>query len=375
MGGGGRTQTTNPKTSLQNNNPKTINQSDTNLNIIQQSKQLPKSATHTPYHFHIITDGISHAIQTRLNTLKNTLCKSYPCEISIHTFDDSIFRGTKKWGQESQNYLANFRLFLGQVVPKNATKCLYLDTDMLALSDIRELFEVDLGECILGANTGVVGADWTNWRLKFERVSDGKKREFFVPYYFCSGLLLINMPKWHAYDMGAKCVDFIQNYHPGCPDQDALNVCVQDKLFVLPLEYGLAMWQSAMELAKPNSPLATQIQEHIKRVKIVHFNSPAHPWLSKYRFLGDEFLPFDYPLTDKWWEIALATPEFGKDLQEIYSKINDPKTMLDAYIEGVSQRMKHLQAQVDKIAYKQKKPLHYLAKKLVNSLRKRFKRV
>lgn len=318
--------------------------------------------------------------------MQTLLTQKYPCQISIHTFDDSIFHGTAKWGQEKPNYLANFRLFLGRVLPKNTEKCLYLDTDMLVLSDVRELFEIDLGENILGANLGLVDYDelrlgWVKRQLMYS-LCHHKSFDFSkVEYYFCSGLLLVNVPKWHEYDIEAKCIEFIKTYNPDCPDQDALNACIDNKLYILPVEYALAMFQAAQELNNKNSHFTDEIHNALKNAKIVHFNGKAHPWLSQYRYLHTHYLPLDYPYTQKWWELALSTPEFSKDLQMIYDELNSPQIMFSSYIKALADKLEKMELnqadiykKMDKIIAKQN-PFKYLTNKCLNSLRKRLKKI
>ena len=92
-------------------------------------------------------------MRDKLDAFIKSLNKIYPCELSIHTLDDSVFHSSIAWGFEyehSKNYLAYYRLLLARILPQNATKCLYLDTDTLVLCDVRELFALDLGNAYFG---------------------------------------------------------------------------------------------------------------------------------------------------------------------------------------------------------------------------------
>lgn len=342
-----------------------------------------KSRKSSPYHFHILSDFISQETRDKLEAFIATLNKIYPCQISIHIFSDDIFHSCIPWGFEykySKSYVAYYRLLFARYLPQNATKCLYLDTDMLVLCDIRELWDMDFGKSILASSSGFTSKN-ARWDRALQSKQDGKITTFEVPYYFCSGLLFINVTQWRAQNIESKCLDFMQKYSVEYPDQDALNIILKGDIVRLPPEYGLLIFQAGIELNNPKCD--HKLQATLQHLKIAHINGPSHPWLSKYHYLDANAKPINYPFIKEWWDIALDTAIFSEELREVYQRIHNPKHEFLAYTKGVSSviqqiradfgniRLNNIEARLNKVEAKQN-PLKYYSKKWANSIKKRF---
>ncbi len=114
------------------------------------------------------------------------------------------------------------RLFIPYFTPAHLTKVLYLDVDMIVLTDISELWSLDLGTKTVGA---VIDRPQTisNWG------GIANYKELGLPgnsKYFNSGLLLINPLKWIEEDIATKTIDVVNNNveYANYPDQYGLNV-------------------------------------------------------------------------------------------------------------------------------------------------------
>lgn len=116
------------------------------------------------------------------------------------------------------------RLFIQYIVPKETAKALFLDVDMIVLTDISKLYNQDLGET-------VIGAVQDPRLLTFDNAWGGimnYKELGFAPdtKYFNTGLLLINTQKWAAERLDEKVIACInQNIKfANYPDQYGFNV-------------------------------------------------------------------------------------------------------------------------------------------------------
>lgn len=335
-----------------------------------------------PYHFHILTDYISKPTLDALNALVATLSEIYPCKLSSHTIDDSIFQGFRPWGFEYESvksYSAYYRLLVGRILPRDATKCLYLDSDMLVLCDVRELFALDLGTHILASNCGYTTKE-AKWDRTLKSRDSGRVQTFEVPYYFCSGLMLINLTQWRKGDIESKCLDCFVKYELEFPDQDALNVVIKGNLLVLPAEYGLLIFQAGIELNNPKCNFKGDLKTALQKLKIAHFNGPSHPWLSKYNYLDSNALAIDYPYIDEWWSVAFETPIFCDELRVVYDKIHSDTHIIRASLHSFAihiakiDELMSLNDKVQKIAEKQS-PLKYYTKKWGKSIKKRLRKL
>lgn len=120
---------------------------------------LRKNENQEGYHFHILTDGLTFQTQEKIKQFQAQLAEIYPCNIDVYFLGDEDFEGLPKL---NGNYLTYFRLKIANVLPQEIQKCLYLDVDMLCLSDIREIFSIDLGGKICAA---VKDADYRTSRI------------------------------------------------------------------------------------------------------------------------------------------------------------------------------------------------------------------
>ena len=247
---------------------------------------------------------------------------------------------------------------------------------MLVLGDIRELWDMDLGSHILASSCGYT-SDSARWDRALQSTQDSTIHTFEVPYYFCSGLMFINITQWRAQNIESKCLDFLQKYDAEYPDQDTLNVIIKGDIVRLPPEYGLLIFQAGIELNNPQCDFKDKLQATLQNLKIAHLNGPSHPWLSKYHCLDANAKPIDYPYTKEWWDIALGTPIFSDTLREIYQKIYSPTHELQAYSMGVANVVGQMRADFDarlnKIIAKQN-PLKYYRKKWSRKIKNAFHR-
>ena len=250
---------------------------------------------------------------------------------------------------------------------------------MFVRCDVRELFKLDLGEHILAGNCGFTTEN-ANWDRVLKSRKDGFLRTFEVPYYFCSGLMLVNIPQWRKNDIESKCLDYLANYESEFADQDALNIIIKGNISVLPAEYGLLIFQAGIELNNPKCDFKATLQKTLSNLKIAHFNGPSHPWLSKYNYLDANALAIDYPYIDEWWSVARETPIFCDELRAIWDKIHSDLHIIRASLHSLSSRivkideLMSLNDKVQKIADKQNL-FKYYTKKWGSSIKKRLRKL
>ncbi|EDO7682823.1 glycosyltransferase family 8 protein, partial [Campylobacter coli] len=177
-----------------------------------------------PYNFHILSNFVSKRTRKKLDWLKKELYKIYPCEISIHIMSDDEFKNFPSSGAAQSSKLPYYRLKLSSVLEKQIDKCVYLDSDMLCLCDIREIFDIDLE----GKIAGVVGDPGSKkFKIKFKECGQ-KKVLHFDKNYFNSGFMLINLKEWKKYDIEQQCeILASKSYYIKAADQDLLNAAIK----------------------------------------------------------------------------------------------------------------------------------------------------
>ncbi len=121
------------------------------------------------------------------------------------------------------------RLLIPYLLGDHINKILYLDVDMLVLTDIQAIFEIELGNNIVAAVIDPRVKCFANkWGGVLNYKSLGLRGD--LPY-FNSGLLLIDLQKWRDFNVTKKVIDCInQNKkYAQYPDQYGLNVVLPFK--------------------------------------------------------------------------------------------------------------------------------------------------
>ncbi|WP_277879250.1 glycosyltransferase family 8 protein [Leptolyngbya sp. FACHB-711] len=121
---------------------------------------------------------------------------------------------------------AYYRLLVTEVLPKEFEKVIYLDSDMVVLGPLEELWQVELGDKpVLAIRNG-----YPHLFSLVPGLSNYKELGLNPDsLYFNSGLLVINLQKWREDRIGAKALEFIEQNRATIhdPDQDALNAVLE----------------------------------------------------------------------------------------------------------------------------------------------------
>lgn len=122
------------------------------------------------------------------------------------------------------------RLFVGEMLPLDVERVLYMDSDMLVLDNILDLWNFDLGDNIIGAVQDLVSMK--------SKVTVGLHSS---DDYFNAGLLLIDLAKWRKSKIGYKCLQFIEAHNGQVihHDQGVLNGLLHNQWVRLPLKYNV----------------------------------------------------------------------------------------------------------------------------------------
>lgn len=118
------------------------------------------------------------------------------------------------------------RLLIPYFIPAEVEKIIYFDVDMIMLDDISNLWNIDIGESIIGAISDTIGPKMKTIGNGIENYKelglDGDQK------YFNSGLQVINIKKWLDADITRKAIDAISNNkkYASLSDQYGLNVAL-----------------------------------------------------------------------------------------------------------------------------------------------------
>jgi lipopolysaccharide biosynthesis glycosyltransferase len=172
------------------------------------------------------------------------------------------------------NYLtvaSYYRVFMAEILPVQARRAIFLDCDLIVRADLARLQETELAGCIAAA---VPDAGSDNGRTMHKL--DLKPNAL----YFNSGVMLIDLERWRAEQVGDAVVRFAEE-HPDqitWGDQCALNWVLRDSWKPLGNEWNVqtpsfgCIIDSELQYFRPTPPGALG-------GSIIHFTSPGKPWL------------------------------------------------------------------------------------------------
>ncbi|MDE7316113.1 MAG: glycosyltransferase family 8 protein [Helicobacter sp.] len=304
-----------------------------------------------PFAFHILTDSVSEEGEAKMRALESALNERYPCKIFLHTMDESDFANVPLFA-DHQNHLSSYRLRLSSVIPSGTERVLYLDSDMLALADVRELFGIHLGEHI-----AAVVPDCSVRHQKFypKRGKNAPKIHLKDHIYFNSGLLLLDYVRYQKAQIEDKCFALLRDYQTHRHDQDVLNIALFGHVRYLSFSYNCMLNlfperynQPPLRFLGEKSARVNLTREEyesaVQSPKIAHF--ALNPWDSVYRKLDYHFKPIPYPHRELWWEAAAQTPVFS---EELLAQKSDKRRDMAAYTVALSERLQNCEKQINRL--------------------------
>lgn len=163
-----------------------------------------------------------------------------------------------------------FRLFIPAMFPQY-DKGIYIDSDVVLTSDVADLYDIEIGDNLVGACRDLSIADIPPLVAYTENAVGVEKHE-----YINSGVLLMNLKKMREVDLEGHFLNLLNTYHfdSVAPDQDYLNAMCNGKIYYLD-----ASWDAMPNDAKP--PLAS--------TNLIHYNLFSKPWCYDGVQYGDVF--------------------------------------------------------------------------------------
>jgi lipopolysaccharide biosynthesis glycosyltransferase len=192
---------------------------------------------------------------------------------------------------------AYFRIYLPDLLDKYRY-ILYLDSDLIATSDVCSIFSQVLSGSLCIAARCALKVELNHHNARLDRPLD-------TPY-FNSGVLLIDSVRWRE----ERCTEEIISILKDSPElsiyaeQDALNLLFQGHFHELPYQYNVTrrFYEEQNDYSYPGEEIL--IREAAKAPILVHFSGPSKPWhlhnkhpfRHRYRSLRGSFHWYPYSL-------------------------------------------------------------------------------
>ena len=175
---------------------------------------------------------------------------------------------------------AYFRFFIETSFPQY-DKAVYLDSDVILLEDIAELYRTDIGDNLVGA---VYEQNTDRSPMFTNYVED----IIGIPYYtyFNSGVMVMNLKEFRKFKVQDRFIGMLTEYNFDClaPDQEYLNVICHGRVKYLPTGWNKHSFPEAPE----------------GELKLCHYALSNKPWHYEDTINGEYF-----------WEYAKKSEFYG----------------------------------------------------------------
>lgn len=163
-----------------------------------------------------------------------------------------------------------YRFFIAEMFTEY-DKAIYLDSDMIILGDVADLYNHELGNNLLGAVREQV-------MLQVETYGEYVDKVLGLDHnlYFNAGMMLINCKLFRKSNVLVRFLELLNTYHfVVTQDEDYLNVICKNKV----------LWLHS----KWNTEIFGKLPCEEKEIKIMHYNMASKPWHSKENRLASYF--------------------------------------------------------------------------------------
>lgn len=307
----------------------------------------------TKYFYEIVifyTD-LNISYKRYLNGLKNLEhCSFRAIDLNEHfkDIDSSIFHEGERVTKETY-----YRFFIPKIL-NECDKVLYLDADILVLSDISYLFEQELSEQELAiACPDVAFLVDSNIRVSFNE-KQMSSSEYFTNHlhmkntknYFNAGVILFDIKKCLKFNLEEKLLKKLKDLkHPLWRDQDILNSVLEGRVKLINFS-----WNYQQNISPNLSRLPSKYICSDENIKIWHFNGGRKPWDN-----------IDAEKAEIWWSFAKQTTFYEKLLLELFFKYNKRANASVFIQKGAVERVKnHLSYKIGKTIIDAKNPIKFL---------------
>ena len=191
-----------------------------------------------------------------------------------------------------------YRLFISEMFPE-LDKALYLDSDMIVLGDISELYNHDIGENYVGACNEQAMVQTDVYGTYVEKCIGLDRNK-----YFNAGMLLINCAQFRKQKILDQFIRLLHEYSfVVTQDEDYLNFICKDKVFWIENSWNVETYG--------------EIKYSETTAKIIHYLMVGKPWHFK-----------DVPFAEIFWNYAKQTP-FCEEINSVLENYTDEQRKND----------------------------------------------
>lgn len=232
-------------------------------------------------HVHVIADGLADSSR---RDIEDVVVGQYGQQLSFHTPDPELLKDCRVKDGSYISLATYYRIFLGSILPADIHKVIYLDCDIIVDGPIRDLWNEDISDVMVGAVEDMLCALPDN----YERLHYSDKAS-----YFNAGVLLVNLDRMRNSGFEKRALGYLKEHVDEFLyyDQDLLNAMLHDDKRFLPFRWNVQdgflrrrrierLWPDSLERLLPELRHPVIIH-YVGKKKPWHYKS-LHPWKDRY---------------------------------------------------------------------------------------------
>ncbi|MFC3393353.1 glycosyltransferase family 8 protein [Brenneria rubrifaciens] len=239
---------------------------------------------------HFFIDFIDDEMVSRLEKM----AEKFHIDITIYHIDNTPLEKLpiKKWP-----YSAYYRLIAFDYLGKDINKLLYLDADIVCKGKLDDLTTLDLVDHVCAVVPDI--------KEMHPKAVERLDLPDLKGVYFNSGVMLVNLEKWNQEQLTSKTISFIlENSHLKYPDQDALNVLLIHRTYLLPRKYN-CIYTIKSELKDKSHQ---KYKDLINAESIlIHYVGTTKPWNEWSEYPSTAYFSKAYNMST-WCDVPLTKP-------------------------------------------------------------------
>jgi lipopolysaccharide biosynthesis glycosyltransferase len=206
---------------------------------------------------------LSHEVDTRFDEAVDVLRARHPqVTVERRTVDARMFTASPRPLPHVQTASSYYRLLIGELLPSDRRRALYLDADTIVRGPIDELLDLDLGGAVLAAVPHVELPE----KLDLSALDLPPDAP-----YFNAGVLRIDLVRWRDEQIGVRGLDALAALPAEAVpmmDQDVLNHVLHGRWKPVSPTWNHTPWNVDPTHPEHSAPEPT----------IVHYAGPDKPW-------------------------------------------------------------------------------------------------
>lgn len=221
--------------------------------------------------FHIVSMDLAESVKDKLRSISsiydNATFKFYELKKDfIESYNFSVF------DSQYMSVATYMRLFLGDILPEDVTKVIYLDCDVIVRKDLSDLWQIDIENYSIAGVEDLYASSQKFSIFKFLGYDESYK-------YFNAGIVFINIEYWRKHDLITVFLDYFKKIEGKLffYDQDILNGTLYNTKLLLPIKYNVHEYYYRRRTKRLGN--REEIVEAIEDPAIIHYSGADKPWM------------------------------------------------------------------------------------------------